>query len=227
MWNAFILVTTPARSRSFGSIFRHLGIAGLFFLSVLGSSPLPTLGGPDILIAILAGSHGGYWYYYASVATAGSVIGAYITFRIAHKAGSSYLKSKFGEGRVAVTLKFFKRWGTGTLAASTAIPGPFPTGIVYAVAGASNYRLSEFLAIVTICRAARYSGIAFCAVLYGRHFVRVLRHPMQYWGWFSLFTVLTLGLIAAGILFNRRFATASAASVSAGEVSAAEVGTDA
>ncbi len=215
MWNAFILVTTPVRGRNFASIFRHLGVAGLFFVSILGSSPLPTFGGPDILLAILAGSQGSAWYYYASVATAGSVIGAYLTFRIAHKAGSAYLKSKFGAGRVAVTLKFFKKWGTGTLAASTAIPGPFPTGIVYAVAGASNYHLSEFLVIVTICRAARYSGIAFCAVHYGRHFVRVLRHPMQYWGWFSLLTALTLGLMAAGILLNRRLAATAAAEASA------------
>ncbi len=221
MLNAFIQATRPVRSTGFVSVFRHLGAAGLFFVAIFGSAPVPTFAGPDILIAILAGSQGSAWYYYASVATAGSVIGAYLTFRIAHKAGSAYLKSKFGEGKVAVTLKFFKRWGTGTLAASTAIPGPFPTGVVYAVAGASNYRLSEFLAIVTICRAARYSGIAFCAVHYGRHFVRVLRHPMQYWGWFSLFTVLTLGLIAAGILFNRRLAATAAAEASAIEASGA------
>jgi membrane protein YqaA with SNARE-associated domain len=43
---------------------------------------------PDILIAILAASQRNPWYEYAAVATAGSVIGAYLTFRIARKAGS-------------------------------------------------------------------------------------------------------------------------------------------
>jgi len=34
----------------------------------------------------------------------------------------------------------------------------------------------------------------------------VLRHPVQYWGWLLLFAVLTAGLIAAGIMINRRLA---------------------
>jgi membrane protein YqaA with SNARE-associated domain len=49
---------------------------GLFFLAILDSSPIPTFGGPDILIAILAATHRNPWYEYAAVATAGSVIGA-------------------------------------------------------------------------------------------------------------------------------------------------------
>src|SRR5579864_6458012 len=113
MLNVFIQGSRPVRGRSFASIFRHLGALGLFFLAILDSSPIPTFGGPDILIAILAGSHRGPWYEYAAVATAGSVIGAYLTFRIARKAGSAYLDSKFGEGRVSRFLKVFKKWGTG------------------------------------------------------------------------------------------------------------------
>jgi len=47
----------------------------------------------------------------------------------------------------------------------------------FAAAGASHYRAGKFLAIVTACRAARYSAIAIVADRYGRHFVRMLRHP--------------------------------------------------
>src|SRR5271168_213201 len=113
MLNFLIQAHRPARGRSFTSILSHLGALGLFFLAILDSSPLPTLGGPDILIAILAGTHRNPWYEYAAVATAGSVIGAYITFQLARTAGSAYLNSKFGEGRVAAFLKFFKHSGTG------------------------------------------------------------------------------------------------------------------
>ncbi len=120
--------------------FRHLGAAGLFFLAILDSTPLPTFGGPDILMAILAASHRNPWYEYAAVATAGSLIGAYITFRLARKAGAAYLNSKFGQGRVSMFLKLFRRSGTGALVASTAIPLPFPTSMVFAAAGASDYR---------------------------------------------------------------------------------------
>jgi len=210
MLNVFIQSTAPARGRGFASIFRHFGAFGLFFLAILDSSPLPTFGGPDILIAILAGSHRNPWYEYAVVATAGSVIGAYLTFRIAHKAGSAYLNSKFGEGRVSAFLKLFRNWGTGALVASTVIPFPFPTSMFFAAAGASNYSRAKYLAIVAICRAARYTAVAVVADLYGRHFIRVLRHPTQYWGWSLLFAMMIVGFIATGILINRRLATASA-----------------
>src|SRR5690348_13256508 len=97
-------IATPIRGRSITSIFRHLGALGLFSLAILDSSPVPTFGGPDILTAILAATHRDPWYEYAAVATAGSVIGAYLTFRLARQAGSSYLTSRFGERRVSALL---------------------------------------------------------------------------------------------------------------------------
>src|ERR1700733_15667637 len=121
-------------------MFRHLGAAGLFFLAILDSTPLPTFGGPDILLAILAGSHRDPWCEYVAAATAGSLIGAYITFRLARGAGAAYLDTKFGQGKVRAFLRLFQRWGTGTLVATTAIPFPFPTSMVFAAAGASDSR---------------------------------------------------------------------------------------
>ncbi len=209
MLNVFLQTARPARGRSITSIFRHLGAMGLFVCAILDSSPLPTFGGPDILIAILSASHRNPWYEYAAVATAGSALGAYLTFRLAHQAGSAYLNSKFGAGRVSGLLRLFEKWGTGTLVASTAIPFPFPTSMVFAAAGASNYRLRKYLPVVVTCRAARYSAIAVVAD-HGRHFVRVIRHPIQYWGWLLLFAVITFGLISGGILIQRRLATATA-----------------
>jgi len=187
-------------------MFRHLGALGLFFLAILDSSPLPTFGGPDILTAVLAASQRNPWYEYAAVATAGSVIGAYLTFRIARKAGLAYLHSRFGNRKLDAVLSFFQKWGTGGLAVSTAVPFPFPTSVFFAAAGASNYGAGKFLAVVTICRAARYGIIAIIADHYGRHFIRVLRHPVQYWGWLLLFAALLFSLITGGIMLNRRLA---------------------
>jgi len=187
-------------------MFRHLGALGVFFLAILDSTPIPTFGGPDILMAILAASHRNPWYEYAAVATAGSVIGAYLTYRLARSAGSAYMNTKFGAGKVSSALKFFETWGTAALAASTAVPFPFPTSMFFAAAGATNYPAGRFLAIVSICRAARYSIIAIVADLYGRHFIRVLRNPTRYWGWLLLFAVMIGAMIAAGILVNKRIA---------------------
>jgi membrane protein YqaA with SNARE-associated domain len=207
-----LLAPTPKRRppQTFAATIRHLGALGLFFLAILDSTPIPTFGGPDILTAVLSATHRNPWYEYAATATGGSVIGAFLTFHLARKAGSAYLDSKFKKGKVTKFLKLFKKWGTGTLVASTAIPIPSPTTLFFAAAGASDYPVGKFLALVTLSRAVRYSAIAFVADHYGRHFIRALRHPTQYWGWMLFFIALTVGLVAGGILINRRLETVPA-----------------
>lgn len=205
-----VLLQNANRGHSFLSTFRHLGAFGLFALTILDSSPIPTFGGPDILLAILVSTRRNPWYEYAAVAAIGSTIGAYLTFRLARKAGEAYLESKFGHAKVSAFLAVFKKWGTGTLVASTAIPFPFPTSLVFAAAGASDYHLGKYLAIVAFSRGARYTLIAVLADLLGRHFARILQHPTQYWGWLLLFAAAVLALIGAGILFNRRMLAAPA-----------------
>jgi membrane protein YqaA with SNARE-associated domain len=201
-----LIVQTQRRrtGHSFTSTLLHLGAAGLFFLAILDSAPVPTFGGPDIVTAILAASHRQLWYEYPAAATAGSVIGAYLTFRLARRAGSAYLDKKFKKSKLSKFLKLFKHWGTGTLIASTAVPLPTPTSMFFAAAGAGDYPRGRFLTIVAICRAVRYFGVAYIASQYGRHFLRILRHPLQHWGWLVLFLVLTVLLVAAGILGSRR-----------------------
>jgi membrane protein YqaA with SNARE-associated domain len=211
MLNVSIQNARPPHGQSLNSMFRHLGALGLFFLAILDSSPLPTFGGPDILTAILAATHRNPWYEYAAVATAGSVLGAYLTFRIARKAGAAYLHSKFGNRKLDAILSFFHQWGTSALAVSSAVPFPFPTSVFFAAAGASEYSVGRFLTVVTICRGARYAFIAIIADHYGRHFIRALRHPAQYWGWLLLFAVVIFSLIMAGIVLNRRLTVTTSA----------------
>ena len=192
------------------AVFRHLGALGLFSLAILDSTPLPTFGGPDILIVILVVTHHDPWYECAIAATAGSIIGAYITFRLARRAGRAYLDSKFGQRRVPKLLNFFGRWETGALVVSTAIPFPLPTSVFFAAAGASNrYSTHKYLTVVAMSRAFRYSAVAIVGDLYGRHVIRVLRHPIQYWGWFLLISAIFVGRTISGILINRRVAEAN------------------
>jgi len=190
-------------------MLRHLGGLGLFIVAILDSSPLPTFGGTDILTAVLAARHTEPWYYYAAIATVGSVIGAYITFRAARVAGSTYLQKKFGKRRVATFLTDFEHWGTGGLAISTAVPFPFPTSALFAAAGALKYSRRKFLLVVSACRAARYTVIALVAFHYGRHFIRVLRHPGQYYGWFLAIILAVAALVATAILMQRRLQPAN------------------
>jgi hypothetical protein len=55
-----------------------------------------------------------------------------------------------------------------------------------------------------------FTGDTETADFYGRHLIRILQHPTQYWGWLLLFAAMILGLITGGILINRRLASVSA-----------------
>jgi len=191
---------------NYAAMLRHLGGLGLFMVAVVDGSPLPTFGGPDILTAIFAARHVEPWYYYAAVATVGSVLGAYLTYHAAHLAGADYLQKKFGKRMVRKSLAYFERWGTGSLAVSSAVPFPFPTSTLFAAAGVLNYPAKKFLVVVTVCRALRYTMIALIAFHYGRHFIRVLRHPGQYYGWFLVIMIALAGLIATAIMMRKRLA---------------------
>jgi len=209
MLNLLLQTAMRRRPSTFSSFIRHLGAFGLFILAIVDSTPIPTFGGPDILMAVLVVRHRNPWFEYAAVATVGSIIGAYLTYRVAQSAGSAYTNSKFAKGRLSAGHRLFETWGAGALAVSTAVPFPFPTSMFFAVAGASNYPLAKYLVIVFASRAVRYSVIALIADLYGRHFIRVLRNPGQYWGWLVLFAAVAAGLALAGILINKRMANSA------------------
>ena len=197
--------------RGIEAVLRHLGGLGLFLLAIVDSSPIPTFGSLDILTAILAARHRQPWYYYAGFATAGSVIGAYLTFRMARKAGLDYLNRKFGPRKVASLLKYFTRWGMGALVVSTAIPLPFPTSAFFAAAGVLDYPLQTFIVVVALGRAVRYGAIAAIASHYGRRFVVGLRHLGRHTGLLlAIAAVVVIAITAAIVLRDRLQSSRSA-----------------
>jgi membrane protein DedA with SNARE-associated domain len=98
----------------------------------------------------------------------------------------------------------FEKWGTGALVASTAIPFPFPTSFFFAAAGVLKYSLPKFIAVVAVCRAARYSTVAVIAALYGRKFIRALGHPDKYYGWAIGALVIIGGAIGVWAMIRKR-----------------------
>ena len=199
------LVKSASRHlRGIEVLVRHLGGFGLFLLAIADSSPIPTFGGLDILTAILAARHREPWYYYAGFATAGSVVGAYLTFRMARKAGLDYLHRKFGQRKVARLLGYFHQWGTGALVVSTVIPFPFPTSAFFAIAGVLDYPLRTFIVVVALGRAVRYGAIAAIASHYGRHFVVGMRNLVRHPGWLLAIAATVVIAITAAMVLKKR-----------------------
>jgi uncharacterized membrane protein YdjX (TVP38/TMEM64 family) len=152
-------------------------------------------------LVILVATRRHPWYEYAGAATAGSIVGACVTFKLAGKVGAAYLRKHFGHGRFAKLFEMFEQHGGPLLASSTAVP--FPTSAIFAAAGASDDPPARFLVTVATCRLLRYAFLAIIADRYGRAFARVLRHPLQHWQWLLVFIGAMALLIWAAFILNR------------------------
>ncbi len=155
----------------------HLGGIGLIPLGVLDSSLVPVPGSMDVATILLSARERHLWFYYAIMATAGSVLGAFITYRLARKGGQEALTTRFPKRKVDKVLKTFERWGFAAIAVPAMLPPPFPLVPFVIAAGAMQYSLGKFLAAMTVGRFVRYSILAYLGATYGRHILSLFsRH---------------------------------------------------
>ena len=161
-------------------VLRKWGGVGLVLLGIADSSLIPTFGSLDVLTVVLAAAHHDLWLYYAVMSTLGSLLGAYLTFRLGHKAGASWLDRKLGHKRSEQVRRLLDRWGFGAIFVPTIAPPPFPTTPFFVAAGAFNFPLRNFLSAAGAGRIIRYCILAYVGAHYGRHILRFLRHPQQF-----------------------------------------------
>src|SRR5258708_26350388 len=82
-----------------------LGGIGLIPLGLLDNSVVPLPGSMDVATILLAARDKPLWFYYAAMATLGSVIGGYLTYLIARKGGEEAPRKRLSKQRVAKVLK--------------------------------------------------------------------------------------------------------------------------
>jgi membrane protein YqaA with SNARE-associated domain len=186
-------LTAPAAARGFRRWLFHLGGLGFIPLGLLDSSVIPLPGSMDVLTVVLAAGKKELWLYYALMATAGSVIGGFVTYRIARKGGKETLERKVRAKTLKKVYQRFERWGFAAIAVGALLPPPVPFVPVLLVAGAMQYSVKKFLVALTLGRAVRYSILAFLAARYGRQVLKLISqngHPAL---------ILAIALSAAAI----------------------------
>jgi membrane protein YqaA with SNARE-associated domain len=170
---------------------RRLGGLGLILMGVVDSSVIPTPGGLDALTIVLTAHERDEWIYYAVMATIGSVLGGYITYRLGRKGGERALAKRLSKEKIEKVHRAFERWGFATVFVPALLPPPAPLGPFLLGAGAMNYPLPKFLASLTAARAVRFTLVAYLASVFGQ---RVFRFLMRH------YTVMLWSLIALGVL---------------------------
>jgi membrane protein YqaA with SNARE-associated domain len=151
---------------------RHLGGPGLLLLGLADNSVIPLPGSMDVLTIWLTVHNHRLWWYYAAMATAGSVLGGYITYRMARHGGKAAIDRKLGQRRARRFYRRFERWGFSAIVFPAILPPPFPFVPFLLVAGALQYSRGKFVAALALGRSIRYGILAYLGVIYGRHFLR-------------------------------------------------------
>jgi membrane protein YqaA with SNARE-associated domain len=173
----------------------HLGGPGLILLGLLDNSVIPLPGSMDALTIVLAAHQQRWWPYFAFMATAGALLGGYVTFRLARKQGKDLLARKMKRGWMKKVYDLFQKWGFGAIAVSAVLPPPVPMVPFLVVAGATNYPTKKFLAALTLGRVVRYTLLAYMASVYGRP---ILRWFSQY-GPTILYVLIGLAVISTAM----------------------------
>jgi membrane protein YqaA with SNARE-associated domain len=166
-----IAAVAPTAERTARHWLYQLGGIGLIPLALLDNSPIPLPGSVDVLTILLSAREQQWWLYYGLMATAGSVLGGFVTYRIARRGGKAALERKFPVRKVEKVYKIFRRWGFGAVAIPALLPPPMPMTPFLFAAGAMQYPAGKFLAALTLGRLTRYLTLAYLAARYGRQII--------------------------------------------------------
>ena len=156
-----------------------LGGPGLILLGLADNSLIPLPGSTDVATIVLAAHHRQPWFYYSFMATAGAVLGGYLTYHMARKGGKEAVERKFSKKKAKKVYAIFERWGLASVAISAILPPPFPIVPMLLAAGAMQYPTKKFLAALTLGRLIRYSILGYLGAHYGRHIVNFF--GQYYW----------------------------------------------
>src|SRR5271157_1535 len=124
----------------------HLGGLGLLPLGLLDNSPLPTPGAMDVATILLSARQQQLWLYYALMATVGSLIGGFVTYRLARKGGKAALERRFSRRKVDKVCEIFQRWGFGAIVIPALLPPPVPM-VPFLLAAGYGHRIIAFIRV--------------------------------------------------------------------------------
>jgi membrane protein YqaA with SNARE-associated domain len=193
-----IAIVAPTMAHSIRHWIYQLGGVGFIPLGILDASVIPLPGSMDVLTIVLSARDAHLWIYYALMATAGSMIGSYITYRLSRKGGKAMLERKFTQRRAAKICKLFERWGFAAIAIPAVLPPPVPMVPFLFAAGAMQYSVKKFLAALALGRIVRYSILAYLAERYGERIIAFISHhgdPVIMGAAMLIVTVLVILLI--------------------------------
>ena len=152
-----------------GFVHFFLSLPGAFLLGFLDAVFFFTLPlGIDVSIVTLAARRGVYFWMTPLLATAGSLLGAALTYWTGMKIGEAGMR-RFASEKWLKRVQKKLKGSAVTLAALDLMPPPFPFSVFVLGAGAAKVDRRKFFVTLAVCRMLRFGLEAVLGLRYGRY----------------------------------------------------------
>jgi membrane protein YqaA with SNARE-associated domain len=150
------------------------GIPGLFAIAFLDSAAVPMMGGPDVVVLLLAWQRPMQILLIIVAAAVGSTLGCLVLYRVG-RAGGEMALARFRPEKRAWVKEKLDRNAFIAVAAGVAAPPPFPTKLIILAAGAFRVRQASFANGVLVGRLVRYAVLAYVGARFGDQAAEVVK----------------------------------------------------
>jgi membrane protein YqaA with SNARE-associated domain len=178
------------------------GPFGLFLVSIVDSSfiPLPIPGVTDIMLVLMAARHAN-WFLLVIVASVGSAIGGYLSYRVGKSGGIAFLEKRVPPRIFKLVRDWMERHAILAVALPALLPPPMPLAPFVLAAGALKMSQRKFLWAFLLSRTARHSIAAGLGLYYGRSILRLWNHLSEKYATTLLVATWSIILVSCAIAF--------------------------
>ena len=154
---------------------------GLIILGALDASLFVFLPfGTDAVVIYMCARDRELFWLYPLLTTAGSIVGAAVTYRIGVKIGDDGLARFVSKKQLERLRQRMKNIGAVTMGLSAVLPPPFPLTAFILTSGALKIPMERFLLIFAVARLFRFGTEAVLARRFGTSLLRMFEsEPVQ------------------------------------------------
>ena len=188
--------------------FFHLGLLGLFLVSIVDSSfvPLPIPGVTDIMVILYAAAHSNPILLVA-IATAGSALGGLFSHAIGQAGGMTFLQKHVPERILTRVTAWMEKHAILAVSLPAILPPPMPLSPFVLAAGAVHMSRKKFMWAFTLSRLVRHAIAAWIGIRYGRTFLHLWASFSAKWATPVLIVLWSVILIFSAIAFWKLYKT--------------------
>jgi membrane protein YqaA with SNARE-associated domain len=188
--------------------FFHLGLVGLFLVSIVDSSfvPLPIPGVTDIMIILYAAGHMNPILLVA-IATLGSALGGLFSHAVGQAGGMKFLEKHVPARILHRVTSWMESHAILSVALPAILPPPMPLSPFVLAAGAVQMSRFKFMTAFTLSRLARHCIAAWLGIHYGKAVLHLWNQFSTRWGATILIALWTIILLFTAIAIRKLYKT--------------------